>query len=295
MTKCIVIVAYSRPDLMIKCKESIESALEQSQWKKILVWQKGIAETELAVSQISSFFDLVITTQPRSSVLGSINFNRILGTEIAFKFFDSEIVLGIEEDTVISRDALLFIRKIHQRYGDTPQYRGINLGSQEPYSIRLANTYSLIRYGIIGQAGVLSKETWRKFKLEKLLENSEVEGWDSRLEQVLKTGFMVTSNCSRSLDRGWDGTHAPTDSSDKYFTRMEESWIGDFAVEDGNFEHTQIKHNWRSDSIEYKNWQNILFRMRINRYLYSAVRNSHIFRIIKNQIYSNKLFHFNKK
>ncbi len=285
MKKAIVVVTYSRPDLLLLCKESIEAATGNEKWKKILIWQKGFAETEATISEISDFFDLIIVTKPKNSALESINFNRLIGTETAFHFLDSEIVLGIEEDTIISKDSLAFIESVHKQYRENPSYRGINLGSQEPFEYQLAHTFSLIRYGIIGQAGVLTKNTWMKFNIKDLLKHLDAEGWDSRIEQTLKTGFMVTSNCSRSLDRGWNGTHAPSDENDPYFTKMEKSWVGDFILLKENYQLLQLKHNWRGDSIEYKKWQNLFFRIRANKSTYSWLKNSPFFGIIKKRIY----------
>ena len=52
-----------------------------------------------------------------------------------------------------------------------------------------------------------------------------------------------------------------------------------------NYELLQLKHNWRGDSIEYKKWQNLFFRIRANKSTYSWLNNAPFFGIIKKRIY----------
>ena len=194
--------------------------------------------------------------------LGNINFNRILGTSICFELFQSDIVLGIEEDTMIGYDSLIFIDQMVERYSSNRAFRGVNLGSLELKTSENLNTYSLIRFGLHGQAGVITRKTWKRFSMKKLLEDISAEGWDSRFEFYIKSGFMVTPNASRLLDRGWDGTHAPSDSSHPYFEKQRKSWVGSDQFEINFFSQLDQVHSWRKDAVKYRKADSLLYILR---------------------------------
>ena len=263
--KTVVIFSYSRADLLKDCIESVLTATDSSNWKKILVWQQGKKDVEEIVNKNKNFFDLtIITNGLEKTTLGNINFNRALGTSTAFNMFNSELVLGLEEDTVLSKDALVFCEFAINKFGRNRFFRGINLGSVEPRDPELENSFSLIRYACVSQASAITSKTWKKIKLNNLLKEIDKEGWDSRYERVTKTGFMVTPNNSRSLDRGWGGSHAPNNPEHKSFVGQRLSFVDNYENK-GNWQLKQIKHNMRYDSIEFKVRHQLLFRVRYTR------------------------------
>ena len=263
MNKSIVLFAYSRTDLIRDSIKSILSAEGSSDWKKVLIHQVEFEQVDQVIKEYEKSFDLVVRVNRQSDrALGNINFNRILGTSICFELFQSDIVLGIEEDTMIGYDSLMFIDQIVDKYYSNKAFRGVNLGSLEPKTNENLSTYSLIRFGLHGQAGVITRRTWEKFSMKKLLEDISAEGWDSRFEFFIKSGFMVTPNASRLLDRGWDGTHAPTDSSHPYFEKQRSSWVGTDKFEIRPFTRLDQKHSWRNDAVNYRKADSLLYMLR---------------------------------
>lgn len=263
VSKSIVIFSYARADLLRDCIQSVLLARGNKEWKKVLVWQEGHPDVYAVVEEYKSEFDLVVLTKPQHSTsLGNINQNRIIGTAICFDSLGSDYVLGIEEDSMIGFDALVFIDEIVKRYAHSSAFRGVNLGSLEAVPPSELGEFSLVRFGLHGQGGVLTKKTWQKIDLKKLLRNISAEGWDSRIEYVTKSGFMVTPNASRLLDRGWIGTHAPTDSSHPYFTKMRDSWVGTQDFEIPNYKHKDMPHSWRRDAILFRRRDSISFLLR---------------------------------
>ena len=82
------------------------------------------------VEEYRSEFDLVVLTKPQhSTALGNINQNRIIGSAICFDSLGSDYVLGIEEDSMIGFDALVFIDETVKRFSHSSAFRGVNLGS----------------------------------------------------------------------------------------------------------------------------------------------------------------------
>jgi hypothetical protein len=263
MNKSIVLFAYARVDLIRDSIKSIIAAEGSSNWKKILIHQLEFDQVDQVIKEYENHFDLVVRVKRQfEPALGNINFNRILGTSICFELFQADIVLGVEEDTMIGYDSLTFIGQMVEKYNSNRAFRGVNLGSLESKTENNLNTYSLIRFGLHGQAGVITRKTWEKFSMDKLLGNISDEGWDSRFEFFIKSGFMVTPNASRLLDRGWDGTHAPTDSSHPYFEKQRMSWVGIEPFLHQPYVRFDQKHSWRSDAINYRLRDSFFFIIR---------------------------------
>ena len=283
ISKSIVIFSYARADLLRECIQSVLLASGSEEWKKVLVWQEGHPEVYAVVEKFRSEFDLVVLIKPQyATALGNINQNRIIGSTICFDSLGSDYVLGIEEDSMIGFDALVFIDDMVKRYGNSSAFRGVNLGSLEKTALSELGDFSLVRFGLHGQGGVLTKETWEKIDLQKLLKNISAEGWDSRIEYVTKSGFMVTPNASRLLDRGWVGTHAPTDPDHPYFSKMRESWVGTNQFEIPRYRLRNIRHSWRKDAVLYRKRDSIPFLLRntsVGHSIYKSWRHLHLPRL----------------
>lgn len=260
----ILIISNSRHNIISKCIESVLQLENSQAWKKIHVHQTGHALTTKQFYKYQKHFDVNIFTEPKySNNLANINHNRMLGYQIAFDLLGADNVLGIEEDTVMAKDSLVFSDFILSKYSKNSRFRGINFGSNEMDSSVEKNTYSLLRFGIQGQASLITKKTWGKLPKARLFDYDCGEGWDSPIEFLLKTGFMVTPNSSRMLDYGWiSGTHAPINKRDSYYLKMHKSFLKSTSHISTTYKHKQIKHSSRIDLIEYKPQDNWIFDIR---------------------------------
>lgn len=249
-----VFFAFNRPDLLRLSVKYFEEAQESSEWKRILVWQRGSGNMKSEVELLKNYFDLVIEVPgDKLTTLSNINFNRILGMRVAFKHLNADFVLGIEEDSIVSNDSLVFINFAYRRYKRNRKFRGVNLGSLESRDSNRLNGYTRLRYGLQGQAGGLTKNAWKS--CERLLNKFDMDrvGWDSRIEYYLKTGFMVTPNVSRMNDLGWnDGTHAPADPNHIHYRKLTENWLAQYQSEEKSYLEIPIVHSWRRDVHQYK-------------------------------------------
>lgn len=264
INKSIVIFAHARRQLLDDCIKSILNAKGSENWKKVIVWQKGDNEVYKIIEKYQSYFDLIVVLTPQQPTpLGKINQSRLIGTTICFETLNSDYVLGIEDDTLISFDSLIFIDEMYMRYKSNKFFRGVNLGSLESKKTSKLGDYSLLRYGLHGQAGVITRNTWAKLNKKDLLRDICYEGWDARFEIVTKNGFMVTPNLSRALDLGWqDPTHAPSNQDNSHYREMKLSWVGLDQFELPEYVHNQIIHSWRADAIKFKKYQSVLFLIR---------------------------------
>ncbi len=267
--RVIVVFCHSRAKLLDKCLKSIQSANVDSVWKILVVYQIGDNPVARVINKHIRMIDYLISLNSDFDFpLGNINKNRYIGTQFAFDTLGGKLVLGIEEDNIISTDSLKFIDCIYNKYKKFRAFRGINLGSIEQKSDATLSGYSILRFGIHGSAGVLTDRSWKYIKKKKLLNfdfQKVNDAWDARIEFYLKSGFMVTPNLSRNLDLGYGGTFAPASKNDPYFVKIGKSWVGNRNLLDLTYTHIQINHNWRFDSISYKPINNLFYFIR--RYL----------------------------
>lgn len=275
----VVIFAHSRALLLAESLERFIGASNSEDWNLVVVQQKGFKEVDQIVESFSKEIDILFQFEAVSShYLANINFSRLSGWQIAFETLQSQIVLGIEEDTSIAKDALIFTKNIYEEYRNDKHFRGINLISYLPYSDNLLHSYSIRRYGLSGQAGALTRASWERLPIDSLLNLGSREEWASHIEPFMKTGFTVFSNQSRAQDKGWGGTSNPSGTrSDPYFQSHMQSWTGEHSCSTKFEEINLLANVWREDAILYKRHHNIYFRCReiaFFRILYSIIKKS---------------------
>jgi hypothetical protein len=236
--------------LLDKTLESITQADNFSQFNLVVLHQIGFPNVENTIRKHRESISMLVEVDgAKKSPLENINWNRIATFRIGFDIYKSKFVLGVEDDTQISKDSLTFCLEMYSKYRKNPFFRGINFGSFESGPNALIGGFTKLSYGLHGQAGVITDRTWKAINRLNLLTQLETEPFDARIEGYLKTGFMITSNRSRFIDEGWGGTHAPSDKKDKYFSKLRASWVGDEVVR--SYSHQPIFHNWRRDSRKF--------------------------------------------
>lgn len=261
---CAVIFTHSRANLLEQSIENFLGAEEKNGWSLVVVQQAGSPEIDRVLKDFEKEIGLLVRFNDiGKGVLGNINYSRLMGSSIAFDLLGSQIVLGIEEDTKISKDALFFIEQMQKKYGKKKRFRGVNLCSLLPLDDDLKSSYSILRFGLSGQAGAINRKTWEKFDLDSLLRNIGEEEWASRIEPIMKTGFIIHPNNSRLYDQGWGGySSSALNSSSQSFITQHASWVGNYVPEGKDYLHKDMTGVWRSDAIPYKSWHNFYFDFR---------------------------------
>ena len=258
MVNAIAVVAHSRADLLKECIQSILNADKQQLFKKVLVIQSGHTDVAKVVQHYEHVFDVVIKVPGQmSSVIQNISFNRYLAMNVCFEILQAESVLNLEEDVVISSDTLNLILFSQKRYTRNKRFRGVNLGSLESSEYIRPDSYSKLRFGVHGPAFMITKRTWRKSGLTFLKKSGFNQLYDGYLEPFIKSGFMITPNLSRFLDKGVGGTHTPKSPKDPYFEGMARSFNQNQFAE--QFTHFDIHHSWRYDAKKYSALHNSYF------------------------------------
>lgn len=276
----VVVTTFSRTELLKSCLQSVLNATSREKIHLVVVLQKGIIETEKIVSSFMNDIDtLIIVDGSRRSVIENINFNRALAYDYCFDTLRSPWVLGIEDDTQISRDAIVFSNFILKKYSANRSFRICNLGSKDSFSQE--NEYSIFRWGILGQGSTISANTWRKIKRSKSFKNLQSSPLDGIMEHFLKTGFCVFPNRSRIRDEGWSGTHSNSNSEDEHFKAIRDSFVENPCIAEG-YLLNQIRASWRFDQVGYKRSENIYYLIKnlllSSKYSSSALRLKKFFR-----------------
>ena len=262
MRQSILIIGFDRPNLLENCIKSVLAADDSDLFNKVLVLQKGNPSAERIADKYRDEFDACIFVDgSKLSTIENVNRNRYLGYRVCFDLLQSDLVVALEEDVEISFDALAFSLAVHHKFQSVKQYRGINFGSSIRRESGEPDTYSLIRYGIMGPASAIPKRTWKKYNFEDLMKKKN-EYWDATMESYIKTGFMVTPNLSRYLDLGTTGIHATPGVNESYFKGLEESFMGPYPTKIGAYQLKNTQQNWRRDAILWKRHQDLSFLFR---------------------------------
>lgn len=251
-TGAIFLATHSRPTELRNCLKSVTEQAGDIKPIVVVLCQRGNPEVQAVINEYKNRIHYLVEINAMGKTpLENINFNRILGYQICFDYLKVDWVLAIEEDTVISKDGFIFCQQMIERYWNYSRFRGVNLGSFEIVNEKHRNTYSKLSYGLHGQAGAITSKTWKKLPKSQLIIKSNAAGFDAQVENYLKRGFFITSNSSRYLDFGWNGTHASNNPNNEYYLRLNQSWVGaDYSVSN-EFQLLQIRHNWRSDVMKY--------------------------------------------
>ena len=255
----VTVVAYSRHEELEKCLDAIIIARGEKAIPLIVVHQTGYDKVAKVIEKNRHAIDVLLTTKAQGGTpLENINLNGLISRELAFKWMLSDWSLGIEEDTTIAPDAINFVIECYEKHRRDRYFRGVNLGSKELYQEHLENVYSLVSYGVQGQASMITRRTWSHFNVMKLRGRLHESGLDSMMEHYVKSGFMCTPHNSRYLDNGWNGTHASTDPDDEHYVKLRNSLTKVGNDYRGPYLEKTYEVSWREDSLQFSPYKSQL-------------------------------------
>jgi hypothetical protein len=260
----IYIATYSRASELDRCIKAIVAARRAREIPLVVIHQQGFKEVSKVIEKWRPSIQVLISLEAQGkSPIENINLNGYLGRELCANWIHADWSLGVEEDVEIAADSIDFIEEMYQKYRNRKDFRGVNLGSKVSYNQSLRNKYTLQRFGMHGQASMITRETWNSFNHEKIMKNVANDGLDGMVEATIKSGFMCTPVLSRYLDNGWNGTHMPKDPESEYYKLLRASFIDNKSGPVNNYKLIDIELNWREDSVKYVAIHNLLWRVRI--------------------------------
>lgn len=256
--KVILITVWSRADKLKACLDSLQKVKDIADYTILIVQQDDFPEVGKVIENVDWTQLVVLKTCGKFKTgVQNITYNRVIGYNKAFFEMSASIVYGMEDDVILGYDSLHFAQMIIEKYENDKNFRGVNLFSGEVFNEKNKFKYGKFRFGISGQSWAINKKIWQSILDTNILNDHKNMGLDGLLEGYIRSGFVVMPYCSRYIDTGWGGTHAPSDSAADYFKNLERSWVGlkEFPVKDYVFDNG-IDFNWRKDCLKYRSAEN---------------------------------------
>jgi len=257
MNNVILYLCYNRENETKLSLSYLEKCNNISEYTLIVVRQNGSSE----VAQIINSTHHLVTEFKKNS-FSSINQNIHFGLSFCFNILNSESVLILEDDILVSKDILNFTFELINKYRNRTDFRSVNCFSSEKFNINNIRAYGLFNYGI-GQGWCITKKTWKH--LIKFWSGKENMHFDALIEPYMKTGFVCMPICSRIKNIGWgqNSSHSPQNESDEFYVKLENSWVDHSnTVESGYFLNSKIKYRWRDDCLQY-NYSKIISELKL--------------------------------
>ncbi len=250
----LVVISHRTDGLLERCLASLSACRDVEQWSLVMVRQRpdGVPDPCFGAINGLRWAAEVHIQAGGLPIERLIDRNRALAYDLAFRSLDADACLVVEDDVLLAPDSLVFCRSMLERYAESRLFRGVNLGSHETGPEATPEGYSLLRFGLHGQAAMLPAKTWRHLSEAGLLDWHKQGHWDARIEDHIKSGFVTTPNRSRYLDLGTQGVHRNSASDGVYFERLQQSWVGGESVETDLYRHEQMRHGWRRDVRSYR-------------------------------------------
>jgi GR25 family glycosyltransferase involved in LPS biosynthesis len=157
-----------------------------------------------------------------SSPSHAINHNLFMGLKYAFAVNKSEYCCVIEDDVVLSEDALEFMWSCLMKFGDRRRFRGINSYSLNHNEESAKGDVVKINYGL-GQGWCINKKNYSK--ILKFWTGSEHAHWDYFIEPFVRTGFVIAPIYSRVKNIGFDASGTHTRRADEFSRLVELSFL----------------------------------------------------------------------
>jgi hypothetical protein len=269
----IVLATFSRSKLLKECLKSIYSDPDARLCHKVIVLQTGSLEVEKIVGKYSDEKTIVVRVDGTGkSPLANITSNYWKGLQVAFDVIGVDWVLELEDDAIISKDTIKFIRYAFGKYGSSYLFRGVNLGSLE--IAKEKGGYSLLRSSFHADSGMMTKLSWKIIKLMRIKNRLMNTPLDWNIEPFWKTGFVVTPNNSKCMNYGWiNGTHVEANPNQEHFRKLDRSWkLKDWTPP---YSHKQIQHSWPNADKEFALSQEPKY---IIQFMFSIISHSYFYR-----------------
>lgn len=255
--KSICIATYNRPKELSLCLKMLSNCKLIDEFNVVILFHEENMDSLSVINLFNYRYKHVLSVKGVDKTpLENMNNNRLILLKYCFEKLESDYVVSIEDDVLLSYDSLVFSDFIISKFSKKFFFRGVNLGSLENKKEVDKSSYGLFRYGLSGQGGVITRKVWKKINKLDLLKNLSKEGFDSLVEAYWKTGFVISPYASRYMDIGWRGTHAPKDPKHSYYSKLKQSWLGPRKVFIKKYLKKDDHYFWRHDCLKYISWHN---------------------------------------
>jgi hypothetical protein len=257
----IAIITYNRPLLLKQLLDSVRLLVGIEKYKVLIIQQEGSDQVSKVIALNRDLFDDYLIVSPNSGkVEQKIAENRLTAYRYVFEENSGSAVIILEEDVVVSPDALVFFEMALSRYSEKGSFMGVNFGSVEPPRPNSESEYFMQRFGLHGPASGITRKTWQGIKphLNSIL--TTLGHFDLAFEFFLRQGFMVSPSRSRYLDLGVNGTHTGSGEL-PYFSGLSTSWLSEPNLTvPSKWELANPSRPFRDDCFDYRPYENLFFK-----------------------------------
>jgi hypothetical protein len=209
----ILILCYRRTFHLSQVISALEDAYLVDTFTVIFVIQDPI-DSVLEIINSSTIQNKILTYTDGanySSPAQAINGNLAHGLSFAFDKLSADLVVVLEDDIVISKDALCFFRQVTKSHLGHKKFRGVNGFSREVADPFFKNEYLRLNFGL-AWGWAIPKRTY--MRLIRFWDGNENNHWDFIFEPYIRTGYVVNPFRSRVLNIGFDesATHTSGDA-----------------------------------------------------------------------------------
>lgn len=227
-TLVIVVLCYRRTEHLRKVLDGLENALLVESFSIVFVVQDPI-ESVLGIihsSKLSNKTILEVDGSKYVSPAQAINGNLAKGLSYSFQILKSQFTIVLEDDIVISKDALCFFLQAYKTNISVRGFRGVNAFSESVDIGPGQNGVLRLNYGL-GWGWAIPKKTY--LGLSRYWTGYENDHWDFVFEPYIRTGFVVNPRRSRILNIGFDDSATHTSMNKELNWKIEVSFIQSIA------------------------------------------------------------------
>jgi hypothetical protein len=212
---------------------------------KIIISAHDPSSEVLQLLKSTNFKDIernIISGITFSSVKQAINKNLYMGLKKAFADSNCKLCIVLEDDILLSVDALEFFKGIFSIHENKRSFRAINgfskmLDGKDDEYVRL-------NYGV-GWGWALSKKTYEK--LLQFWNGDEDQHWDYVIEPYVRTGYVINPMRSRVRNIGFDETATHTANLKELGELMDKSFYSSNFEKVSKWIEIESKFTWRED------------------------------------------------
>jgi hypothetical protein len=247
--KSIIILCYRRTTHLKQVLTALQNCTAVEDFKMVFVVQDPIAP----VLQIIREFPyektiLSIDGSAYRSAAQAINGNLFVGLDFCFSQMMSSFVIVLEDDIVLSTDALDYFDSIIQSHKNDSSFRGVNAFSEAIAEPTLGDAYVKTNFGL-GWGWAMESGSY--FKIRRFWRGTEDNHWDFIFEPYLRTGFVVNPIRSRMHNIGFDDSATHTSENIELGRRILDSFSS--SVNEPHVQVREVDYDffWMGEKINY--------------------------------------------